>query len=172
MYVLTLYLVLVTLADLELERLASPSFEVRQDAQRVLEALGGLARPALAKGANSDDLEISRRCERALCKLKYFGLARMPRIDCLPEAKGIDQIRDRKNFIRTGLTQARREIERKIPDIELCVQRRATARLAEFLLNRGAWSRSRVRKLLLEMEKIEEERKTLLDMERHEQQPP
>jgi len=158
MYTLTLYLSIAVVTNHFVDQLGSASSKEREAAQRALEALGSFAQPALSQGSKSDDLEISRRCEQVLCKLEYFGLARMPRIDCLPDAKGEDQIRERNSLMSTGLIAARREADRNTPDLEMWLQRRATACLAKLLVEKGGWSRSEVRKLLLEMEKNEQKR--------------
>jgi hypothetical protein len=157
MFILTLYLMFVSITDTLVEQLGSSSFDKRNTAQRALEDLGGFAQPALLRGLNSNDAEIRRRSEEATCKLENFGFARMPRIDCFPEANTGDEIVQRNAIVRGSIEAAVDEVGRHTRPSVDWLQRRATVYMTRELLKQGC-SRSEIRKLLLEMRRIEKER--------------
>lgn len=157
MFILTLYFTFVSITDTLVEQLGSPLFDKRNTTQRALEGLGGFAQPALLKGLKSDDVEIRRRCEESICKLENFGFARMPRIDCFPEAKTRDEIVQRNAMGRGSIEAAVDEVGRHTRPSVDWLQHRATVYMTRELLKQGC-SRSEIRKLLLEMQRIEKER--------------
>jgi hypothetical protein len=144
------------IADELVHQLGAASFTERECAQRAIESLGEFALPNLLRGRGWHDLEIQRRCERALCKLNSFGLTRMPRIDSLPQSTDEVEFMRRKAVIASYVARARLEPSGNSAVSEDEVYRRATVLYCEWWNKRAKCSRSEIRKFLLEMEKHEQ----------------
>jgi hypothetical protein len=147
------------LATYGVAQFGSASFDDREAGQRLVEALGGSAKSALnsalCSAIKSNNPEIVRRCETALCKLNDFGLMWKPRLDCFSICPGHPDYQLWKFPLRICKEDAYYEWkDRKSRPSDDWIQRRATIHLTALLL-RIKWSRNEIRKCLLEMQRRE-----------------
>jgi hypothetical protein len=151
-------LILGLLATYGVAQFGSASFDDRVAAQRLVEALGDSAKPALnsslCSALKSKNAEIVRRCETALSKLNDFGLTCMPRIEFFPiSPQNKEEFQLWKFPLRIGEDYAWADArERKPRPSGDWIKRRATYHFANEVLLQAKWSRKEIRKLLLDMQ--------------------
>jgi hypothetical protein len=142
-------------ADYGVSQFGAPTFQEREAAQQLVEALGEHAQPALLSALASENEEVRRRCEHCLAKLENFGFTVMPRIEFFPITHNHKDFREWKYPLRIcredAYDEGRERKPRASPD---WVQRRATVHLTNYLL-RIKWSRKDIRSCLVEMNRRE-----------------
>jgi hypothetical protein len=87
------------------------SYEVRESAQKQLEAIGRPALPALDKAAKSKDLEVASRAGEAVAKIRKGKRGVKPPVEKAPQ----DELRRGPPIPQPNMDEVMKELERQMP---------------------------------------------------------